>query len=448
MAEEPKVYERTADVDTMDYKSITQFVKSKSEEMQKHYKEEVQGKAPHTNVLKSLQVREEELKSARERMAALRETEDAFKKEQDSYKSMFRDARLPVPHDGGRGNGNGNGAGDHGDAGLVKSIGQMFVDSREYEKAASKGLKSWDARYDGTLIAELDEASIKSWDPYAVKTTMTTSAGWAPYPALSPRPPVMTALQQPVVSDLIPQDDTTQPAILYYEETAFSDAAAPTAEGGVKPEQQLALTLRTQPICKIAATLPITDEQLMDVPAVRGYIDQRLTLMVRRAEDSQLLTGNGTSPNLQGFHTKSGIGSIARASNEDNADTILRAITDVNSIYGFANTSGIILHPLNWLAIRLIRTTTGDYIWGHPATVGPATLWGLPVVQTAMETSGKGLVGDFQMYSHISRRLGLKIDVGYINDDFQRDIQRIRLEERLSLEIYRARAFEEVTSLQ
>jgi HK97 family phage major capsid protein len=446
MAEEPKVYERERDVEAMNYDAIKSFVKDKREEMSKFYKEEVQGKAPHSNVLKSLQVREAEIKAANERMTLLREADEAEKRNRDEYKSTFGTARLPVPHEGGRGNG--NGADDHGDMAVAKSIGQMFVDSREYEKAASKGLKSWDARYDGTLIAELDEASIKSWDPYAVKTTMTTSAGWAPYPALSPRPPVMTALQQPVVSDLIPQDDTTQPAILYYEETAFSDAAAPTAEGGVKPEQQLALTLRTQPICKIAATLPITDEQLMDVPAVRGYIDQRLTLMVRRAEDSQLLTGNGTSPNLQGFHTKSGIGSIARASNEDNADTILRAITDVNSIYGFANASGIILHPLNWLAIRLIRTTTGDYIWGHPATVGPATLWGLPVVQTAMETSGKGLVGDFQMYSHISRRLGLKIDVGYINDDFQRDIQRIRLEERLSLEIYRARAFEEVTSLQ
>jgi HK97 family phage major capsid protein len=306
----------------------------------------------------------------------------------------------------------------------------------------------WNAKLDGNIEAPIDGVSLKSMDAREfLKATMTTAAGWAPYPTMSPRPPVMMAFQQPVVADLIPQDETTQPAILYYEETSNSDNAGTTLEGGLKPEATLGLTLRTQPVVKIAVILPLTDEQLMDVPQVRGYIDNRLTLMVKRREDFQLLTGSGVAPNLMGFHNKAGIGSIARAANEDNPDAVLRAITDVNSIAGFANATGIILNPLQWLSIRLLRNLQGDYIWGHPATQGAATLWGLPVVATASETAGKGLVGDFQMFSHISRRIGIRIDVGFINDDFQRDIQRIRLEERLSLEIYRAAAFEEITNL-
>jgi HK97 family phage major capsid protein len=159
------------------------------------------------------------------------------------------------------------------------------------------------------------------------------------------------------------------------------------------------------------------------------------------------LTGDGVSPNILGFHEKPGIGTTVRGAGEDNTDAILRAIYEVNATEGFATSSGIVMHPLNMLAIRLLRTTTGEYIWGHPADKGPMTLWGLPVVETPAETANQALVGDFLNYSHISRRMGIRIDVGYINEDFKNNILRIRAEERLSLEIYRAAAFNEVTSL-
>jgi HK97 family phage major capsid protein len=436
-------YQRTADIEKMGQDDLAKFVKSKTLEMAQ-MNEGGALKSASTEVIKSFQARNEELTAANQRLAALTVVNNEYNKRNDEYKSLFKEANRVLPFQTGGDPNDGGGAGEE-----FKSLGQQFVESPVYSKMMERC--SPGGRPDPTMLslktAGNMEAEVKSFSMSSLKATMTTTAGWTPYPTLSPRPPVMTALQQPVVADLIPQDDITQPAVLYYEETAFSDNAGFVAEGGAKPQATLALTLRTVPLSKIAVHLPVTDEQMMDVPQVRGYIDQRLTLMIRRKEDAGLLVGTGTPPELQGFHTKSGIGSIARAANEDNSDAILRAITDINSIYGFANASGIIMHPLNWLAIRLLRTTTGDYIWGHPATMGPQTLWGLPVVPTAAETSGKAMVGDFQMYSHISRRTGIRIDVGYINDDFTLDIQRIRLEERLSLEIYRARAFEEVTGL-
>lgn len=436
-------YSRTADIEKMSKDDLAKFVKSKTVEMAQMNEGGALKSAP-TAVIVDFNARNAELTDANKRLASLTVVDNEFNRRQDEYKSLFKEPVRNLPFQGG-----GN-PGEPGTGEEFKSLGQQFVESPVYLKAVERVTLPGGQIDPSALSLKTAgnlETEVKSFSMSSLKATMTTAAGWVPYPALSPRLPVMTALQMPVVADLIPSDDITQPAVLYYEETAFSDNAGFVAEGGAKPQATLALSLRTVPLSKIAVHLPVTDEQLMDVPQVRAYIDQRLTLMIRRKEDAGLLVGTGTPPELQGFHTKSGIGSIARAANEDNSDAILRAITDVNSIYGFANASGIIMHPLNWLAIRLLRTTTGDYIWGHPATMGPQTLWGLPVVPTAAETSGKAMVGDFSMYSHISRRTGIRVDVGYINDDFTLDIQRIRLEERLSLEIYRARAFEEVTNL-
>jgi HK97 family phage major capsid protein len=435
-------YQRSNAWESMDIKSLAQAIDTKFKEMTAMNDGDAL-KSASQEALTDFQTRNKELDDMRGRFKSLRDTDEMLQKQINEHKSFSKPAGLPPFQTGNTNPTNPQ------EMEIFKSIGQRFVESKKYMEAA--GQKSWSEGTDTIDNCEIGEVSIKSVQEgllqEALKTTMTTTAGWAPYPTLSPRPVVLSPQIPPVVADLIPQDDTDQPAILWYEETTYTNAAAPTAEGIAKPEATLATTLRNQPVVKIAVTLPVTDEQLMDVPQIRSYIDQRLTMMVKQTEQVQLLTGNGTAPNLQGFHTKAGIGSLARASNEDNADTILRAITQVNSVAGYANTTGIILNPLQWLAIRLVRTTTGDYIWGHPALQGPATLWGLPVIATNAETNGKAMVGDFQMYSHISRRVGLRIDVGYINTDFTQNIQRIRLEERLSLEIYRALAFCEATNL-
>lgn len=392
--------------------------------------------------VKSFKLRNEELGEMRNRLTELTALDTSFQEQTNAHQKSFGGVNRNVPFPGTEQPGAGGPEVEH------KSLCDMFVETPQYKAIAERGSFNPSSE---RIIAEIGKASLNECTAAvamkALKATMLTTAGWAPYPQLSPRPPVLTAQIPPVVADLIPQDDTNQPTIVYYEETVFLNNADFVAEAQPKPEAELKLEERRQPVCKVAVTLPISEEQLMDVPQVRTYIDQRLTLMVKQKEQVGILRGNGIAPQLQGFHTKPDIGSIARAGGEDNADAILRAITEVNSVTGLANCSGVVLNPLQWLAIRLVRTTTGDYIWGHPSIQGPQTLWGLPVIQTNAELNGTGLVGDFVMFSHISRRMGMRIDVGYINEDFKDNIQRIRLEERLSLEIYRAKAFCEITNL-
>jgi len=311
----------------------------------------------------------------------------------------------------------------------VKSLGQLFVEAQEYKNR--RGIKGL-------------EVKLNDFDFLEVKTLMETGAGFAPQAVRTGRV-VEYANRRPVVADLIPQTPTTQSAVVYMEETTFTNNAATRAEGGQAGESALAYTERSKAVREIATFLPVTEIQLEDVAQAQSLIDNRLMTMLSLTEETQLLTGDDNAPNLGGFLT---IVTQAQALGADPVpDAIYKGMTKVRAT-GFAEPSAIVIHPNDWQAIRLLRTTDGIYIWGNPSEAGPERIWGLPAVITTAETENTALLGDFQLYSEIFRRRGANIKVSDSHSDyFIKGKLAIRADERLALAIYRATAFCKITGI-
>ncbi len=354
----------------------------------------------------------------------------------DQLKTHAERMKTPVTqmtHGGGKASGE-----QHGRA-PIKGFGDMFVESAEYKK----GLGSY--RNNEFEIGEKSSKEDAEVGQSGLKTLVETAAGWAPETTRIGRV-IDIATREIQVIDAIPAGQTGQAAIVYMEETLFTNAAAGVAEGGTMPESALKVEEKTSPVKKIATWLPVTDEQLEDVAQARSYLNNRLPFMLRQELDEQILTGDGVGANLTGILNTAGIQTQAKGI-DPIPDAVFKAMTAVR-VTGRALPDTVMLHPNDWQRVRLLRTADGIYIWGSPAEAGPERMWGRSVIQTDVLTEGEGLVGDFRNFVQLFERRGVTVMVSNSHGTFFiKGKQAIRADLRAALTVFRPAAFNKLTGL-
>jgi HK97 family phage major capsid protein len=319
-----------------------------------------------------------------------------------------------------------------------KSLGARLVESDAYK--AMSGPKRPSGF--GTMRFSWDVDA----DPReAVKATFTTSA--ATFTEYDRQPGIVVLGQQKLtVAALLAQGETTMNTIRYPQEDTYTNAATTVSEGGAKPEASWDTSEQDAPVRKIAVVSKITEEMWDDFPVIRDYIDGRMRFMVEQQEEAQLLTGDGNAPNLLGLLNVSGIQTQATGT-DNNADAIYKALTKVRTV-GFFEPDAVVVHPNNWTPIRLMKTTTGEYVWGAPSEMGPERIWGKQTDVTTGITANTGAVGAFKLGGQIFYRMGLRMEATNSNeDDFKKNLIAIRMELRAAVAWYRPKAFCTVTGL-
>ena len=332
---------------------------------------------------------------------------------------------------------------DHADTG-TKSIGAQFVQSKNYKGLVERGIKG------NFTSGEIE-----------VKTTLTEGTTAVPGPGYSPigqptlLPGVVDLRFRPLtISDLFPGGTTSTPLIRYLVETAVTNAAAATAEGGLKPESALTFSKVDEVLHKIATFLPVSDEMLEDWAQVQSYIDARLILFVKQAEEVQLLSGDGTGANLVGLMNRAGLatpivkGTAPSLVGDNSMDAIYRQITVIRTT-AFLEPDAIAIDPLAWQNILLAKNAQGNYYANGPfASAETPALWGKKVAVSFGTAANSAVVGAFAQGGQIFRKGGITVEASNSHADyFQRNLTAIRAEERLALAVYRPGAFGAVTGL-
>ncbi len=246
---------------------------------------------------------------------------------------------------------------------------------------------------------------------------------------------------------LFPTATTAANAVGYFRETTFTNAADARAEGAAAAESALVFAKTTDPVESIAHWLPVADEMLDDVPALRGFVDARLGLGLELKTEDQVLAGNGTSPQINGLLNRAGLATMITQSGtlasptEPLVDAIHRQIT-ILSETNFMMPDAIVMTPALWELIALQKDSTGRYLGEGPFALQPTTLWGLPVVRSPIMTANQALVGSFSMGAQIFYRTGIQVDVSNSHaDNFTKMITAIRAVRRAALAVYRPSGF-------
>jgi HK97 family phage major capsid protein len=279
-----------------------------------------------------------------------------------------------------------------------------------------------------------------------LKALFQSSAGWDPE-ALRIGRVIDYPVRKLQVSDYLPIIPTQQDTIRFMLESTFTNNAAEAAAGDAAGEAALALTETSDEVEKIAVFIPVTEEQLEDVPAAEAYLNNRLGYMVRARLDSQILNGDGSTPNLKGTLNIGGSLQTQAKGSDPTPDAIYKAF-DLLRTVGFCEPSVLFVNPTDWQDVRLLRTADGIYIFGSPLDPGIDRIWGVPVCQTTAVVVNTMIAGDYAQFSALYLKRGITIEMsnGY-SDYFVKGKFAVKATMRCAVVHYRTGAFVKVTGV-
>ena len=292
--------------------------------------------------------------------------------------------------------------------------------------------------------------------PLTMKTLFTTSAGWAPRAPFSGIV-APAALRMPVAMDYIQQIPTADASVVYMEQTTHTSSAAPVAEGSAPSQAAYVYTTRESTVRRISTIIPVTEEVLADAPLIESLLRQNLTGDLMRAVENQVLTGNGTAPNLRGIRNFSSVQTYSKPSDEHFLDAGLNARNLIVK-NAFVAPDLWIMHPDDYRDMGLIKavetqgyTTAGAvvsstegfgrYIWNDPVGGLPRFVHGMAVIESTAVSAGNSIMGAFGTQCHIRDRQDVTFRFGTTGTQFNEGELTIRADVRLAFYPLRGNAF-------
>jgi len=226
----------------------------------------------------------------------------------------------------------------------------------------------------------------------------------------------------------------------YVKEITGTGAIANAAEGTQKAQIGLKLQEASVYAEWIAGFLKISRNMLDDVEGMTTFLQSRLPELLLRAEDTQILNGNGIRPNLLGIQSVGNYTAYSSATTAVNrAEMLIYAISQLESADREAN--GVLIHPADWYTLWLYKaSTSGEYTLPVnliERTNGQLFVAGVPVFKSTAQDQSLFLVGDWTMGANLITREPARVEFFYEDGtNVQTNQVTVRIEERVALPVY------------
>ncbi len=220
------------------------------------------------------------------------------------------------------------------------------------------------------------------------------------------------------------------------------DNAAVVAENTTKPYSNITTDLKSAPVRTIAHMFKASRQILDDSSALMSMIDSQGRYGLQIAEEAELLNGDGTGQHLLGLIPQATVYSAPFAlTGETGIDRL--GLASAQAEIALVPASGIVVNPIDWWKVRLIKDGMGRYLIGDPQmNAAMKNLWELPVAVSMALNPGQFLVGAFRAAAQLFERMAIEVLISTENaDDFEKNLVSIRIEERIALCVYRPQGF-------
>jgi len=228
-------------------------------------------------------------------------------------------------------------------------------------------------------------------------------------------------------------------------------ATAAIAEGGTFPEDTAKWVTNTVAVQKIGSIIPVSEEMLYDAPAFAAELENFLNTNVAIKIDTDLVTGNGTSPNIAGIKTQIPNYTPVASGIEDASiyDLLVKVREAISAPYGSKYSPNVALMNISDInKMKLKKDANFNYIMPPFFDQNGAVVDGMTVLECNAFAANTMAVGDSR-YGAIYEVPGVVVETGMATGDFESDMVSLKARRRLNLLIRNVEksAWLEVTSI-
>ena len=246
------------------------------------------------------------------------------------------------------------------------------------------------------------------------------------------------------IRQLLAQGSTQSDVVRFVKESGYTNGAAAKAEGATLGQSDFDMTAADANVRKIGTYFRISEEMLADTPQLTSYLSARAPEKLLEVEDTQILSGNGTAPNISGIITDAtAFAAGDLADSVDNANDFDVIVAALNQLAGANyNADTILLNPSDFHKILLLKDSQNNYLKDQVYNGLQPVFMGVKVVLNTAIPAGDFLIGNFGVGTQLWVRDGVNVEFFREDGTNVRDgFVTVRVSERIALTNYLPNAF-------